>query len=1633
MLPSILPDGSLSVETTLTIQPLNNAQNEGNTGWTQFLFLVQRTGDLTQTTEVDWNATGSGPQPADAVDFGGQLPAGRLRFEAGESQQEIIVAVLAEQTVEEDENFWLALSNPTPGTILGASQAVGAIVNDDTSLAITTLTPSQPEGNEDATSFHFQVTRAGFDRQSLTVDWTAEGGVAAPADIFDFGGVFPEGSLTFAEEETLKEIVINVAGDTEPEGDETFQVQLANPSQAVALTPDTALATIENDDPVPLILPLSPVGVNLSGVHSFSSAVPFIDAFQSARPWIPQKKSTRVTATLDLDEQGWVKSLPSPGGAYDRVTTTLYDNLQGNYLGGEYVVLYDGEGSLTYQNDAVKNTGASTPGRDVITLTPSNRGFRISLTATNPENYLRNIRVIPLAAEGSYEQSPFNPDYLAKIDAFSAFRFMDWMATNNSSQREWSDRPTLEKATWVDDKGVPVEILVQIANTTGANPWFTLPHQATDDYVRNFAQYVRDNLDPDLTVYVEYSNEVWNGLFKQNQWVKQQALLEWTDPSVSDADKIMDWYSRRTTQVTQIWDQVFGAEKERVIGVMSGQATSVRRLNRALSYAWAETPLTHQEYGIDSLAIAPYFGRYLGLRRNQAQLKTWLNEPDGGLNTLFTELTEGGQLSGGPSGGGLAQAEENIDRHKNLAQEQGLSLLAYEGGQFLINETGNNAISQLFNQANRDPRMGQLYERYLEIWNEAGGGLLAHFNDISRSSSFGSYGLLEFVNASGSAKYNAVTDYLAEAAAIPPLIPTTFLSLAPLDADRPEGNEGVTNFTFLATRSGDVSAATEVAWTVTGVGANGAHGEDFGGALPQGVLTFAPGETTQMISVSVLGDSLSEADEFFRVSFAQAPLGTEIQGGQALGSIRNDDLVLAIAPVNLTQPEGNSGLIPFTFTVTRSGAGVDSLTVNWHVLGVGEFSADPEDFGGAFPSGTVSFAPGETSQILTIYSAGDLQVENDETFKIFLTQPGTEAPLASATATMVNDDLVDDLALVLTPLNATQPEGNSDLTPFTFTLARVGALDVSAELDWTVVGAGANPTDAEDFGGAFPSGTVSFAPGETTQIITVNVRGDRVIEVDEAFSLVLSNPQNGAVLPFPAVLGTIQNDDSNASAFSPVGMNLSGLRSFSSALPFLDSFKLARPWLPQKGNIFDTGHTLNLDQNGWVTSLPADDALYDRATTIIHDNINGNYPGGRYVVRYEGEGTLIYRKDARYNKALSSPGRHVIDVDPSNEGIHISLTATNPENYLRNIEVVPLAQENNLSSFNPDYLAKIDPFSTLRFMEWMATNNSPQRDWSDRPTLDKASWVDAKGAPVEILVELANTTDANPWFTLPHQATDDYVRNFAQYVRDNLDPGLTVYVEYSNEVWNGLFEQNRWVKEQALLEWPDTGVSAADKITDWYSRRTTQITQIWDEVFGADKDRVMGVMAGRAANKNTLERALSYAWAENPLSHQEYGIDAIAIAPYFGRYIGASDNQSQLNAWLHDPDGGLDRLFTEITEGNVLRDAPRGGALAAAGRQILNHSTLANAQGLTLLAYEGGQSLINATALSPVTQLFAQANQDPRMGAVYEQYLTLWNSLGGDLMVHFNDIGRNFGALEFLTDTGSPKYDALINYINQSA
>ncbi|MGX9963165.1 Calx-beta domain-containing protein, partial [Roseomonas sp. F4] len=123
-----------------------------------------------------------------------------------------------------------------------------------------------------------------------------------------------------------------------------------------------------------------------------------------------------------------------------------------------------------------------------------------------------------------------------------------------------------------------------------------------------------------------------------------------------------------------------------------------------------------------------------------------------------------------------------------------------------------------------------------------------------------------------------------DAAALPSL------SIATLVGDLNEGTgTGVSVFSYEVTRSGDLSSASQVAWSVAGSGANATDAADFqNGVLPGGMVNFAAGEASQIVKVRVLRDAVAEADEHFLLRF-QAPNGSELASAE--GIVRNDDVM----------------------------------------------------------------------------------------------------------------------------------------------------------------------------------------------------------------------------------------------------------------------------------------------------------------------------------------------------------------------------------------------------------------------------------------------------------------------------------------------------------------------------------------------------------------------------------------------------------------------------------------------------------------------------------------------------------------------------------------------------------------------
>ena len=512
------------------------------------------------------------------------------------------------------------------------------------------------------------------------------------------------------------------------------------------------------------------LGINLAGFADWGTEYPLNDYFKSARPWITQCRDgvdpgcnnvwdTEEYDQLDLDENGWVRSLPAPEDApvYTYVSTLLF-TAEPHHGEGTYIVLYDGEGTISYDLGATKNEALSVNGRDVVDLA-ADGPFLLSITATDPQgtgDYIRNIRIVRPEREADYQTNLFNPDFLAKLDGFRALRFMDWMETNANTQREWASRPQTSHATFANEEGAPAELMIALANQTGKDPWFNMPHAATDDYMAQFAALVRDTLDPSLTVYVEFSNEVWNGMFPQHEYAIQQgAALFNSGDEFQDA---LNWHGKRAAEMCNVWKNVFAGQESRLVCVM-GAHTNEWINNEILACPlWDGGPCAGY---VDALAIAPYFGYYIGLPENETAVTTWTSDPDGGLDKLFTEINEGGLLSGEevPPGGALQGAFAEMETNKALADAWQLRLLAYESGQHLVgvNEVvDNEAVTNLFIAANRDPRMGAAYSQYLDGWKTRGGELMAVFSLAGQPGKWGSWGILEYITQPGSPKYDAV-------------------------------------------------------------------------------------------------------------------------------------------------------------------------------------------------------------------------------------------------------------------------------------------------------------------------------------------------------------------------------------------------------------------------------------------------------------------------------------------------------------------------------------------------------------------------------------------------------------------------------------------------------------------------------------------------------------------------------------------------------------------------------------------------------------------------------------------------------------------------------------------------------------
>ncbi len=568
----------------------------------------------------------------------------------------------------------------------------------------------------------------------------------------------------------------------------------------------------------------SPIGTNL---HFFTYHSPdwvFVDVFPKTQEFTKMRCSGggwNEGPDLATDSNGWITSLQDDqcAGFY---LFWLSEGAQAQYPAGEYTLLWEGDGSFQISGDAhfTHNQGESVDqsnGLNKVTfqVTPStsNDGlfFRISSVASD---YLRNMRLIMPGGVCGQEQDMnnldyfshcettrggsgtcgtgeicydfeevywdrfrdsdnamnnpgvvFHPEYLERLRKYKVLRATFWMAVHNNPLQNWSDRAGLQKQTFADNggsysleanSGVPYEIYIALGNILNADLWLNIPYETTNDFNTQFANLVLNKLNTNLKVYLEYGNEHWNPSdYFVSGWNylldKANEPGSGIDSNADDGVKVARYYSQRAGEIHAIWRNAFSDSESRIIRVLGGHTASPEHTREVLDWQMAYQ-------NADTLAIHGYFAGELFNANNEAAILSM------SVDDIFNEINNGGL----GSESSLDRTNSHYNTNYSLADERGLDLIAYEGGQYLVadifSSVNQTAIYNLFLEANRDSRMGDATLTNFNNFRNAGGKTFLHFSNTSWYSVYGTNGALEYQTQprSDSPRYDAIMTFIEQ-------------------------------------------------------------------------------------------------------------------------------------------------------------------------------------------------------------------------------------------------------------------------------------------------------------------------------------------------------------------------------------------------------------------------------------------------------------------------------------------------------------------------------------------------------------------------------------------------------------------------------------------------------------------------------------------------------------------------------------------------------------------------------------------------------------------------------------------------------------------------------------------------------
>jgi disulfide oxidoreductase YuzD len=1040
-------------------------REEGALGARTNLLLTVRLSDVSEDT-ITVNYT---TEDIDATIAGAdyELSFGILTFLPDDFEKTIVVTALGDATVENDETFRVRLSSPVNATI-GDGEGIGTISNDDDptpDITISDVTQAEGETGQ-TTPFVFTVSLAGPTNVPVGVDFQVENGTALLSD-GDLESL-PFGRLNFVPGQTQQTVTVLVTGDRRIESDESFFVNLSNPSNG-DLADQQGQGTITNDDTLVPAISITDVTVSegapgertrlvfdvtLSGSSEDPAQVSF--ATQDGTAKRDAEEIEGVLTPSDYEANSGVLDF-APGETSKQIVVIAVGDLinEGDELlfvnlsGVTGATLADGQGRGLISND---------DGPPEITISD------VSRREGSPGEKTRFDFTVSLSGPSSLPVSV-------------EFTTGDGTGTLADTDYEQTDG-TVTVPAGETSATVPVNVLGDGDVETDESFFVTLSKPINGTLADD--QGLGTILNDDRTIQGISIADV--AIEEGAPGLKSQFIftVELTGPA--DGLVTVDFATTDGTATTVSGDYD-AASGTVTFGPGESSKTIVVSANGDDEIEADETFFINLSNvtGNAELEDAQSLGRIINDDRliptisidDVAQSEGRLGERNAFTfvislsNAVETQVTVDVATSNGTAEAGLAAAGGDYEARslQTLTFLPGETRLTYAvtGLGDFTEEASETFFVNLSNASDN-----------AEIADDQGLGTLR--NDDGATPSI-------FIN-----------DPVVEEG---------------IDGQRPQ-------LAFILSLSGPSTNPVSLKFdTADGTASGGIDYE-----RTTGRITFAPGELTKTVRVPVVGDFIVESSETVFLNLSEVTAGI-IDDDQGRGTIINDDSFPTLSITDVTLQEGSAGArTQYVFTVSLTGRSPVPVTANFATAD-GTATVAGNDYQAA--SGTLTFLPDERSKQIAVNVTGDGAVETDETFFLNLTNVvNADTSDNQGLATISNDDALKPRVTIS---DVTREEGGVGArTRFEFVVSLSSPASKLLKVDYqTADGLAVAGNDYEA-----QSGTLEFLAGESSKVIAVNVLGDSNLESIENLFVNLSiNPANAddLVLADDQGLGQILNDD----------------------------------------------------------------------------------------------------------------------------------------------------------------------------------------------------------------------------------------------------------------------------------------------------------------------------------------------------------------------------------------------------------------------------------------------------------------------------------------------------------------------------